>query len=120
MNGIEILNEIPIYNIAEWALSTMCFILIGTPLLFFIYSIIQREGVGYTILNTICGFLIGLFITILFIIFTSKTEIAYNKNSVQYYQYQVVISDDVKFKEFMEKYEILEQNGNIYTIKERN
>lgn len=120
MNGVEILNEIPIYNIAEWASVTTAVILIATPLAFFIYSIINWEGFGCLVLNTVCGFFAGLVIIVLFIVFTSETNIAYDKNSVQYYQYQVVVSDEVKFSEFMEKYEILEQNGNIYTIQERN
>lgn len=120
MNGVEILNEIPIYDIAEWALETACFIFISIPLAFLIYSIIQQYGIGYIFLNSFYGFFIGFFITILFIIFTSKADIAYDKNSVQYYQYQVVVSDEVKFNEFMEKYEILEQNGDIYTIQERD
>lgn len=120
MNGIEILNEIPIYNIAEWALGTAGFILIATPLVFLIYSIIQWEDFIYVVLNAICGFFVGLFITLLFIVFTSKADIAYDKNDVEYYQYQVIVSDEVKFNEFMEKYEILEQNGDIYTIQERD
>lgn len=120
MNGVEILNEIPVYNIAEWVLATSVIILIAIPLALFVYSIIRWEGFGYLVLNTICGFFVGLFITILFIVFTSEADIAYDKNSVQYYQYQVVVSDEVKFSEFMEKYEILEQNGDIYTIQERN
>lgn len=120
MNGVEILNEIPVYNIAEWALATSVIIPIATLLAFFIYSIIQWEGFGCLVLNIVCGFVTGLLITVLFIIFTSETDIAYDKNSVQYYQYQVVVSDEVKFSEFMGKYEILEQNGNIYTIQERN
>lgn len=33
--------------------------------------------------------------------------------------YKVVISDEVSMNDFMEKYEILEQDGRIYTVKER-
>ena len=33
--------------------------------------------------------------------------------------YKVVISDEVSMNDFMEKYEILEQDGKIYTVKER-
>jgi tetrahydromethanopterin S-methyltransferase subunit E len=33
--------------------------------------------------------------------------------------YQVTISDEVNFNEFNEKYEIIEQNGLIYTVRER-
>ena len=33
--------------------------------------------------------------------------------------YDVMIGDNVQFNEFTEQYEIIEQNGNIYTVKER-
>lgn len=33
--------------------------------------------------------------------------------------YKVTIEDSVNFNEFNEKYEIIEQDGKIYTIKER-
>lgn len=34
-------------------------------------------------------------------------------------QYEVVVSDGVDFKEFYERYEIIEQKGKIYVITER-
>ena len=37
----------------------------------------------------------------------------------EYTKYKVTISDTVNFVEFNEKYEVLEQDGKIYTIKER-
>ena len=37
----------------------------------------------------------------------------------EYTQYKVTISDEVNFTEFNDKYEIIEQDGKIYTIKER-
>lgn len=33
--------------------------------------------------------------------------------------YKVIISDDIKLNEFYERYEILEQEGKIFTIKEK-
>lgn len=33
--------------------------------------------------------------------------------------YDVMIGDNVSFNEFAEQYEIIEQNGNIYTVKEK-
>lgn len=33
--------------------------------------------------------------------------------------YDVMIGDNVPFNEFTEQYEIIEQNGNIYTVKEK-
>ena len=34
-------------------------------------------------------------------------------------QYKVLISDEVQMNEFLEKYEIIEQDGKIYTIREK-
>lgn len=33
--------------------------------------------------------------------------------------YDVLVGDNVSFNEFTEQYEIIEQNGNIYTVKEK-
>lgn len=39
---------------------------------------------------------------------------------IEYYPtYKVTISDEVSMNEFMNKYEILNQDGKIYTVKER-
>lgn len=35
-------------------------------------------------------------------------------------QYKVTISEEVKMNEFHERYEILEQDGKIFTIREKN
>lgn len=35
------------------------------------------------------------------------------------YTYEVIVDDDVNFKEFCNRYEVLERRGNIYTVKER-
>lgn len=35
------------------------------------------------------------------------------------YTYKVTISDEVNFVEFNDKYEIIDQDGLIYTIKEK-
>jgi hypothetical protein len=35
-------------------------------------------------------------------------------------QYKVTISDEVSMNEFLEKYEIIEQEGKIYTIEEKS
>ena len=33
--------------------------------------------------------------------------------------YDVIIGDNVSFNEFAEQYEIISQNGSIYTVKEK-
>jgi hypothetical protein len=34
-------------------------------------------------------------------------------------EYKVIIEDNVEFKEFINYYEILDQEGEIYTVKEK-
>ena len=61
----------------------------------------------------IVGILMGIFDGILF------GEAG--RNPIKYEtQYKVTISDEVKMSEFYEKYEIIEQDGKIYTVRERN
>lgn len=40
-------------------------------------------------------------------------------NPTGYTEYQVLIDDDVKWKDLYENYEIIDQKGQIYTIKEK-
>lgn len=123
MNGIEILNKTPVYEVAEWALNTILFLLIVIPLTFIVYSIIKvihGEYWSFIIENAVFGILVGLFVAVLFIVVTEKTGISQDKNNIAYYKYQITISDEVKFNDFMEEYEIVEQNGSIYTVRERD
>ncbi len=63
------------------------------------------------------GAIIGLFIGIL-VGFLSGVVIGVAE--IEYYPtYKVIISDEVSMNEFMDKYEILNQDGKIYTVKER-
>ena len=40
----------------------------------------------------------------------------FNSNHIEY---EVTINDNVSFTEFMDRYEILDENGKIYTVKEK-
>jgi hypothetical protein len=42
-----------------------------------------------------------------------------NKNSINHIEYKVTIDDSVSMNEFLDKYEILDQEGKIYTVRER-
>lgn len=43
----------------------------------------------------------------------------YSKTDISYIKYKVTIDDSVSMNEFLDKYEILDQEGKIYTVKER-
>lgn len=64
-------------------------------------------------LGALVGLLIGMVAGLLFAVVVGIAEIEY------YPTYKVTISDEVSMNDFMDKYEILNQDGKIYTIKER-
>lgn len=60
--------------------------------------------------------LIGLFIGVLLALMLGEVT----KVPTEYApQYKVTISDEVSMNDFMEKYEIIEQDGRIYTVMEK-
>lgn len=64
-------------------------------------------------LGALLGLLIGMLAGFLAGVVVGVVEIEY------YPTYKVTISDEVSMNDFMNKYEILNQDGKIYTVKER-
>ena len=107
MPGVEILSSTTIYNtiLPDW---------VGAIAIFFIiiFAIIAINVSYDNILLTIFTIL-----TIIFGIFGILSFI--KSNDIDYIKYKVIIDDSVSMNEFLDKYEILDQEGKIYTIKER-
>ena len=101
MEGVRILNEISPMSAGIWA-SIGLFLAIG--LLLFIITL-DEESCFIAILVSLIPFLIAI---ILF--FTEYTKPM---------KYEAIIDDNVKISDFEKKYEIVEQRGDIYVIKER-
>lgn len=105
MTGIEILNQqlIPITQKGTlWALPFAIILLLLFALL-------------VTIDWVIPSFLL-MFIVLGLMIYDLGTETKVG----EYIEYKVTISNEVNFNEFNDKYEILNQEGKIYTIKEKD
>lgn len=111
MEGVTILNTIEVMA-GTWGFSVMglivailtLFILIGI-----IFSIIKNEGLEAALLSLFVA--LGVLISLM--CFGTANEY------FDYYKYQVIIDDSVSLTDFMEKYEILDQEGLIYTVKEK-
>lgn len=114
MAGVEILATEKIvsetaFNWTDfWIFFGMTFCL---GLLFgIIYFLTNNKGLGITIsclgivLGVVCGFSTGS---------ANSKPVAYKT------QYKVTISDEVKMNEFYERYEVIDQEGKIYTVEER-
>ena len=117
MNGVEILNETQV--VAESAFGWTAFWIFGSIIfgLFIVTGIILSiaEGIDFVswavivsvgiILGLLCGFLFGL---------GHEVPTKYESH------YQVIIDDSVLMNDFLDKYEILDQEGKIYTVRERD
>lgn len=110
MTGVEILATETIYAtiLPEWCL-------IAGIILFviFIYGLITSLSNVSPISSTIFGILL---ICDLFLISASQIR---SETNINYIEHKVTISDEVSMNEFYEKYEILDQDGKIYTVRER-
>lgn len=110
MEGIEILNiyEHQIFQPVFIILSVLIGAFLGTVIS---YLLDQYFGISDTVAQAIiiiiglCGIIIGTII---------DCSIAEKET-----RYEVTIDDSVNYKEFTEKYEVIEVNGKIYTIVEK-
>ena len=110
MNGVEILSSETIYNtiLPEW-----CFIFGLISMFIGVYCTIQLFVDCYENAPWI-----SLAVTAVLLVITIAGVIP-NKNSIHHIEYKVTIDDSVSMNEFLDKYEILDQEGKIYTVKER-
>lgn len=109
MEGIEILSTRIIYDtILPW----WCVLIGVSGMIIFIVSLIIAVSEDCTWLAGIFGVLIIVSLT-LWICGT-----AIDKNDIDYIEHKVTISDEVSLVEFLEKYEIIERDGEIYIIRE--
>jgi hypothetical protein len=108
MEGITILNEIQKTAAPDWMAIlglTLCFLGLVSII---IYAASEKMAVAMT----------SIVIFIIIIIWTISFCIA-NSTIYDHTEYKVIIDDSVNFNEFNEKYEIVDTDGKIYTIKEK-
>lgn len=117
MTGIEVLTEQEVVAkyIFNWSAFWIAFgIIFGIAL--FVRIIISLGFDDWS--NLICGIIVGIMFGLFFgglignVMF--HTPVAYET------QYKVTVSDEVPMNEFLEKYEIIDQEGKILTVVERN
>lgn len=116
MNGVEILSQAQVAteSTCNWQLGI--FVLIGTiitggVLAFFLAE--EDNKCGIAIFGSTIGALIGIF-------FFALTLAATEKPSAYETQYKVTISDSVSMTDFYEHYEVIDQEGKIFTVREIN
>ena len=108
LNGVEILSQEVITVMKshyDWKI-----IAVTLLVTMFVYASVSL------LFNDVIGSILALFVVLIGICINCSI-----KDKVgEYIQYKVTISDDVNFIEFTERYEVLEQDDKIYTIRERD
>lgn len=115
MNGVEILA---VEQLAvDWKFNSKVFgvmflILFGLCVILGIICAIQENDIfmflGMTLLGIIVGSVVGLVAGMVEGIPTEYVD-----------EYKVTVSGEVSLTEFVERYEIIDQQGKIYTVRER-
>ena len=109
MDGVLILNSMVQYG------DDSGFMIAGICSLFFIILVVAPIVYGIYDGNIPCGLIflaIGFVISFLFVFYKAA-------NIEKYFVYEVTISEDVKFKEFMNRYDIIDKRGEIYVVRDR-
>ena len=107
MTGVEILNQSNVYHsiLPAWcgAVGFVCFLIF---LIAFVWSSKPWISVLFLVCTLASATLGGLGLTS-------------DKNNIDYIEYKITIDDSVLMTEFLDKYEILDQEGKICTVKEK-
>lgn len=116
LEGIEILNKVEIMESPMWIAIAIivCFVLILVSIAIFFVNVITDfldDKWWITALIIVLSY-IG-------ILLMSNLDKNLLIEPTGKYEYQVTIDDSVSINEFLEKYEIIEVNGKIYTIREK-
>lgn len=115
MTGVEILamEEVVANSIFNWSAFWIAF---GILFCMFIGIGFSISAATYDYSNIVAGVIVG---TVCGLIFGGISG-GSNAIPTEYaMQYKVIISDEVLMNEFLEKYEIVDQEGKIYTVRER-
>lgn len=116
MTGVEILAMEEVAVAFGWNIWGMLFGFIVAAGIFSLVGLLigaaEGSGSGWVVFvsgTLIAGLIIGLALGS-----TGGEPTAYET------QYKVTVSDEVPMNEFLERYEIIDQEGKIYTVRERD
>jgi Na+(H+)/acetate symporter ActP len=112
MQGVTVLNEFSIISERNWTVATAVGFIIIILVICAVGTIAVTSlgGIGYVLL--LCAAILSIFGINSVIYFTTKP--------VYETHYQVIVDDSTSVVDFLNRYEVLEQQGNIFIVKEKN
>lgn len=113
MTGVEILSKEIVNTVVPngdiFGIILLIVSILGVIIGAIIGGILFYDPLAGMFLGGVFGFVVGCCIG------SNCSDIYGEKIEIE--QYKVLISDEVKMNEFLEKYEIIEQEGKIYTVQ---
>lgn len=114
MDGVNIINEHIFYQTESWLPAFFIGYIATIVICALIGYFVSKKDQCFMLIGALIGLLVGVLIGGAAFVATERPT-----SEIDYIIYDVTISDEVRFNEFDEKYEIISRNGNIYTVKER-
>ena len=116
LEGIEILNKVEIMESPMWisVVGLVFCVLFFISFMAAIMDAFKDFSDGHLWI-----FALGIVISYITIIIMSNVNKQLKTEPTGQYEYQVTIDDSVSINELLEKYEIVEVNGKIYIIREK-
>lgn len=118
MEGVEILSTRVVYETAYHILPFIisAIIILGISITVWLLNYFHWLNDGY---DSCMYSLVSFVIAILILIIPTVAISAYPTDNILYVEHKVICSDEVNLNEFYETYNIIEQDGKIYTVHER-
>jgi hypothetical protein len=113
MQGVTILNEFSSIVDRHWTTSTMIGFIITILIVCFcnVLALSYFGDLGYTVI---------ILIVVVFSIFGINSIIYFTTEPVYETHYQVIVDDSTSVVDFLNRYEVLDQQGKIFIVKEKN
>lgn len=115
MDGVTVLNSYEVVADSTFNFIAFLIVLIGTAISFCLEGIheyiSQESEIKDVLICTAIGILIGM-------LFGAMAGVAASYPSKYETQYKVMISEQVMMQEFMSKYEVIDVEGKILTVRE--
>lgn len=115
MQGVEILTsaQVATEHVFNWTAFWIAFGIVAVLVLLYAMIYFYDDICAITVIvgfvtSLIAGTLLGTLVGKI-----SETPVAYET------QYKITISDEVSMTEFYEHYEVIEQDGKIFTVREK-
>lgn len=118
MSGVEILatEEVVVNTVFNWKVYGIVFAICFVVMFIIALMIKNHDCLDWSFVATVtivCGTMAGVMFGCLF------GKVIFPKTINYETQYKCIISNEVSMNEFTEKYEIIDQDGKIYTVREK-